>query len=57
MHISELDKHISRNKGCETIDTWMKPFTYEKQSGKRHAYSMALSTLGRPMNFLGLTQI
>ena len=30
MHISELDKHISRNKGRETIDTLMKSFTYEK---------------------------
>ena len=27
MHISELDTHISRNKGCGTIDTLMKPFT------------------------------
>ena len=53
MHISELDKHISRNKGCGTIDTLMNPFTYEKYPGERHAYSMAPSTFGRPMNFMG----
>ena len=53
MHTSELEKHISRNKGCETTDTRMKPFIYEKHSGKRHANSMALSTFGRPMNFMG----
>ena len=34
MHISELDKHISRNKGCGTIDTLTKPFTYEKYPGE-----------------------
>ena len=53
MHISELDKHISRNKGSGTIDTLMIPFTYEKYPGESHAYSMAPSTFGRPMNFMG----
>ena len=53
MHILELDKHISRNNGCGTIDTLMKPFTYEKYPGEKHAYSMAPSTFGRPMNFMG----
>jgi len=53
MHISELDKHISRNKGCGTIDTLMKPFTYEKYPGERHAYSLSPSTFGKPMNFMG----
>ena len=31
----------------------MKLFTYEKYSGERHAYSMAPSTFGRPMSFMG----
>ena len=53
MHISELDKHISRNKGCGTIDTLMKPFTHEKYPGERHAYSLSPSTFGKPMKFMG----
>ena len=52
MHISVFDEPISRYKGCGTIDTLMKPFTYEKYPGERHAYSMAPSTFGRPMNFM-----
>ena len=31
----------------------MKPFTAERYTGERHAYSLAPSTFLKPMNFMG----
>ena len=54
MHISELDKLISKqNSGGGVIDSILKPFTAEIYPGERHAYSLAPSTFGKPMNFMG----
>ena len=39
--------------GCGVIDSLMKPFTYEKYPGERHAYALAPSTFLKPMNFMG----
>jgi len=54
MQRSELDKLISKqNRGGGVIDSILKPFTAERYEGERHAYSLAPSTFGRPMNFMG----
>ncbi len=43
----------NRINGGSIMDTLMKPFTYEKYAGERHAYSLAPSTFMKPMNFMG----
>ena len=54
MQRSELDKLISKhNSGGGVIDSILKPFTAERYPGERHAYSLAPSTFGKPMNFMG----
>ena len=54
MQRSELDKLISQHhSGGGIIDSILKPFTAERYEGERHAYSLAPSTFGRPMNFMG----
>ena len=40
-------------QGCGILDTLMSPFTAEKFSGERHAYSLAPSTFLKSMNFMG----
>ena len=40
-------------QGCGILDTLMSPFTAEKFSGERHAYSLSPSTFLKPMNFMG----
>ena len=35
------------------LDQLLRPFTAEKFSGERHAYSLSPSTLLKPMNFMG----
>ena len=40
-------------QGCGILDTLMSPFTAEKFSGERHAYSLSPSTFFKPMNFMG----
>ena len=39
--------------GSGIVDTLLKPFTAERYPGERHAYSLAPSTFGKPMNFMG----
>ena len=40
-------------QGCGILDTLLSPFTAEKFSGERHAYSLAPATFLKPMNFMG----
>ena len=42
-----------RIQGSGILDNRMRPFTYEKYKGERHAYSLAPSTFMKPMNFMG----
>ena len=54
MQRSELDKLLSKqNSGGGVIDSILKPFTAERYPGERHAYSLAPSTFGKPMQFMG----
>ena len=54
MQRSELDKLISQHhSGGGIIDSILKPFTAERYPGERQAYSLAPSTFGKPMNFMG----
>ena len=39
-------------QGAE-IDQLLRPFTAEKFSGERHAYSLSPATFLKPMNFMG----
>ena len=52
--ISEFDRVLSKKyNGGGVIDSLMKPFTAERYTGERHAYSLAPSTFLKPMNFMG----
>ena len=54
MQRSELDKLISQHhSGGGIIDSILKPFTAERYPGELHAYSLAQSPFGKPMNLWG----
>ena len=40
-------------KGSGVLDSLLKVFTVERYPGERHARSLAPSTFGQPMNFMG----
>ena len=43
--ISDFERVLSKKyNGCGAIDSLMKPFTAERYTGERHAYSLAPST-------------
>ena len=42
-----------KQHGSGVLDSLMKPFTVERYKNERHARSLAPSTFGKPMNFMG----
>ena len=51
---SDFERVLSKKyKGGGVIDSLMKPFTAERYTRERHAYSLAPSTFLKPMNFMG----
>ena len=42
-----------QQKGNGIMDTLLNKFTYQRYPGERHAISLAPSTFGKPMNFMG----
>ena len=52
--ISDFQRVLSKKyNGGGVIDSLMKPFTTERYTGERHAYSLAPSTFLKPMNVMG----
>ena len=52
--ISDFECVLSKKyNGGGVIDSLMKPFTAERYTGERHAYSLAPSTFLKPMQFVG----
>ena len=51
---SDFERVLSKKyNGGGVIDSLMKPFTAERYTGERHAYSLAPSTFLKPMQFMG----
>ena len=52
--ISDFERVLSKKyNGGGVIDSLIKPFTAERYTGERHAYSLAPSTFLNPMQFMG----
>ena len=52
--ISDFERVLSKKyNGGSVIDSLIKPFTAERYTGERHAYSLAPSTFLNPMQFMG----
>ena len=52
--ISDFERVLSKKyNGGGVIDSLIKPFTSERYTGERHAYSLAPSTFLKPMQFIG----
>ena len=52
--INDIDRVLSKKyNGGGVMDSSMKPFTAERCTGERHAFSLASSTFLKPMNFMG----